>query len=107
MDVLIKNMDMPNRCEECALFDEDYGECRRETDPLKRTITRENGCPLVEIPPHGRLIDADTLAEDYNIRLAIDFPYMSGSVMDEMVKTVSIASQIAPTVLEASECLEK
>ena len=63
-DILIKNMDMPKSCEECALYDEDYCECRRETDLLERTMTRENGCPLVEVKPHGRLIDIDKLKKD-------------------------------------------
>lgn len=60
-------------------------------------------CPSIEIPDkHGRLIDADTLADEFYIQLTVDSPYMQRSVADEMVKTVSIASQIAPTVLEAS-----
>ena len=48
-DIFIKGMEMPKRCEECALYDEDYCECRQETNLLKRTITRENGCPLVAV----------------------------------------------------------
>lgn len=28
------------------------------------SVDRQNVCPLAEIPPHGRLIDADALIED-------------------------------------------
>ena len=44
MSILIKGMKMPKSCGSCFVGD--------------RTIC-SNNCPLVEIPPHGRLIDAD------------------------------------------------
>ena len=62
MSVLIKGMEMPNHCGECGIE-----WCER----WKRLIVagmpsakaRPEDCPLVPIPPHGRLIDADALAK--------------------------------------------
>ena len=68
MSIYIKNAKIPKCCAECPfdtfaddmhycttkqLSTEDYWECR---PPF---------CPLTEVPePHGRLIDADALADD-------------------------------------------
>ena len=43
-DILIRGMEMPKDCGKCFVGD--------------RTICAD-ACPLVELPPHGRLIDAD------------------------------------------------
>ena len=59
-DILIKNMEMPKACEYCPIYDEDYCQCRLE-HTFEAHWSREKYCPLVELPPHGRLIDADKL----------------------------------------------
>ncbi len=51
-DILIKGMDMPKSCDNCW-FEYAYEICKSEYE----------NCPLVEIPSHGRLIDADALEE--------------------------------------------
>lgn len=51
MGVYIKGMKMPESCDACFL-------------PLRYcdyAMKPKGNCPLVEIPPHGRLIDADDL----------------------------------------------
>ena len=51
MSVLIKGMEMPQTCDDCFL-------------PLcycPYAMKPDGNCPLVEVPPHGRLIDADTI----------------------------------------------
>ena len=67
MSILIKGMEMPN-CNDCPLAG-DF-KCNlmpsipalcKEYDIAVQNGTRLDNCPLVEIPPHGRLIDADTL----------------------------------------------
>lgn len=75
MSILIKGMEMPKNCYGCPFFKQvDYWNKNDETDILskcKRTgeFTWEsmNGylpnCPLVPVPPHGRLGDLDALAE--------------------------------------------
>lgn len=57
MSVIVKGMEMPERCGQCFLR---VGNCKQRIYMEQRP----KGCPLVEIPtPHGRLIDADELAK--------------------------------------------
>lgn len=63
-DILIKGMEMPKCCGVCPLRVDGLHtfQCMRL---LGRAYTyelaeqRQEDCPLVEIPPHGRIIDAD------------------------------------------------
>lgn len=63
MSILIKGMEMPKNCLLCYCTDTEYGECC--LDPEKRCPEdyrqRAEWCPIMELPPHGRLIDADAL----------------------------------------------
>ena len=55
MSVLIRGMEMPERCGMCFLR---VGDCKQRIYMEQRP----KACPLIEIPtPHGRLIDADEL----------------------------------------------
>lgn len=87
MSILIKGMKMPTSCLSCDFCNPftDTPYCRRlmKITPIS---TRLDDCPLVELPPHGRLIDADALIVDlmdrgveglqtddwYEIRQAVD-----------------------------------
>ena len=96
-DLLIKDMEMPECCYGCPLV-YDMGEgnyaCsfRHGYAPLNE---RRDDCPLVELPPHGRLIDADALEAKIK-RLAIaDYPFDALGCCGVVVT--------APTVMEASE----
>lgn len=61
MDILIKDMKMPKSCIECKFFIEDSWCLIRKGGPAvwfckdKRSVN----CPLISVPDHGRLIDAD------------------------------------------------
>ena len=71
MSVLIKGMEMPPDCEKCPFFDYEEGFCfasgiKGKSGWYEYVLRlggikdgRHDDCPLVEIPPHGRLIDAD------------------------------------------------
>ena len=88
MSVIVKNMKMPKTCQECDLYIEDacyakgYRDYRRIMDKSK-----PDDCPLVELPPHGRLIDADAI-QDYNV---------------ETFGQRLLIIDTAPTVIEGSE----
>ena len=94
-DLLIKNMEMPKCCysdswseDGTCLFHffsyEGGSHCSiSECKPLK--TKRPMDCPLVALPPHGRLIDADVLP-----------------IKDEWAYVGTNAIWDAPTVLEAS-----
>ena len=62
MSVLIRGMNLPKNCDECPCYYETEGAWRNECEVLgKEYIASENRpewCPLIELPPHGRLIDA-------------------------------------------------
>jgi hypothetical protein len=69
MGVYIKGMEMPKNCMLCPFCVEEAdpanGEMCMVTGKLMPPCNRErlDDCPLVPVPPHGRLIDADALAE--------------------------------------------
>ena len=62
MSVLIKSMNKPTECMTCMFFRTDI----RNVDWC--VLTEKDlpcDCPIVEIPPHGRLVDADAI--DYSL----------------------------------------
>ena len=61
MGIYIKGMEMPKSCILCDLSHED-GWCPAKQDYIDRYSFET--CPLVPIPPHGRLIDADGLMRE-------------------------------------------
>ena len=70
MSVLIKGMEMPTNCCGCPLFKSNAsghlfckgkGVAFGKEDCEWLSKTTPNWCPLVTVPPHGRLIDADEL----------------------------------------------
>jgi len=78
MAILIKGMEMPKTCNDCPLHELFFafgkqnivcsptGHALGGIDEKHLKESRNAGyCPLIEVPePHGRLIDADALAED-------------------------------------------
>jgi len=94
MSILINGMEMPRSCLECR-FEVD-GLCHAQ-DPIVSlnymSYTAGCTCPLIEIPPHGRLIDADALNQTIDeVECYSRDPYigyMSGCIDN------------APTIIEA------
>lgn len=86
MSVLIKGMEMPSSCNAC-MFDV-YGLCL-----INKNIEGEDelthSCPLVPVPPHGRLIDADALDNTLGI--------------DDRDNYVHWTLEDAPTIIPAEE----
>lgn len=114
MDILIKGMEMPRFCADCPFretrYDPGYyqyekckasgrifNECRFDVNTFAERL---NDCPLIEIPtPHGRLIDANKLADNIATMLErnnklIDL-WLANLIQDEI--------DDAPTILEAEE----
>lgn len=100
MDVLIKNMKLPNKmeCFEILLFHDGYTSYRvHERDEWTSTKT-------IELPSHRRLIEAhfnyEEFKEHYKNAFGNDFDnvdlYNAFSVFNDMIVN-------APTVLEASD----
>ena len=72
MSILIKGMEMPETCDECKFHCyHSRGEYICVATPLFYPFNlanskgiRKDWCPLVKVPVHGRLIDADKLMRD-------------------------------------------
>jgi len=60
MSILIKGMEMPTDCHNCPLGFGGGCYCGTSADEyMCPDHGRAEWCPLVPVPPHGRLIDAD------------------------------------------------
>jgi hypothetical protein len=66
MGIYLPNMEMPNTCYDCPFqTDECFGSIKcRYAKTWGSYSSRAVDCPLVPVPPHGRLIDGDKL-NDY------------------------------------------
>lgn len=66
MSVLI-NMEMPMNCCRCPCADLEYYDCNlmpgTGISSDRKSGKRRDDCPLIPVPDHGRLIDADALCE--------------------------------------------
>jgi len=105
MGVYINGMEMPTDCIFCPMFHGAWTMCGL----LNKTLSpkgRPSDCPLVPVPKHGRLIDADALM--LKILDYID----EYSDVDEKgwhnlkwcaMKETEMAINDAPTIIEAEE----
>ena len=102
MSVLIKGLKMPTNCKSCRFHG--FGGIRDElnvcmfTGQSQLTLSpdRMSECPLIEIQPHGRLIDADLLKTKYHWT-------------DDFYETVYVEAEDiddAPTIIPAEEGIE-
>ena len=95
MSILIKGAKMPKSCEECPVVttcEECHYELVLEGEDFVPIYIKDS-CPLVEIPPHGRLIDASEMAIKFNCR-DIDIT---------TVKNLHECLMEIPTVIESEE----
>ncbi len=97
MGVYIKGMEMPESCYDCDFTNDGFYLCKAahlykqlENDCEER---RPDWCPLIEVPQHGRLIDADT--EIRNAFIGGQYGYS----LDEIEEAIDNA----PTIIEAEE----
>lgn len=104
MSVLIKGMKMPKDCEHCGLSKTDsagfFGCSITENIVLRKTEeNRPSWCPLVEVPPHGRLIDEKQIPY---IDLNADMPQSKVRVWTTFKDKIDRL----PTIIEAEEGAE-
>ena len=132
MSVLIKGMKMPTSCDgSCPLYDCEFLRCNitytepwlgHDGEPIEVPIPIPSDCPLIELPPHGRLIDADEMVASVKrqteimreIAKEVDKlkPIANSKELDD-VDIVAIAETVekgvlqeianAPTILEAED----
>ncbi len=111
--ILIKGATMPKWCIGCPCCDKELQIC----DVLKRDIPvfddKLPDCPLVEVPPHGRLIDADEISEDIRKDISLAEEALTYVLtqnarlnLQEHIEMDNIFSERlddAPTVIESEE----
>ena len=71
MSILIQGMEMPKNCKSCPLRYSSigYAWCDITGESLALEIDmRDDTCPLIELPPHGRLGDLDKLKADHSMK---------------------------------------
>lgn len=110
MSILIKGMGMPESCEDCSaqIIDPTGGAsgCAVNHSIIlrKRGERRPTECPLVEVPKHGRLIDADELTKTISEHVYPVTDYFNSRDYG-MFWTGGIEKAIneQPTIIEAEE----
>ena len=97
MGVYIKSMKMPKNCRTCKLIDYDRGcyRCIVTTAPCDLNSKNEN-CPLVPVPPHGRLIaEADAVETAWMILRGLGYLKEENHKLEQTVREVFAT---APTI---------
>lgn len=90
MDILIKNMEMPKSCitgklpyyEYCPFF----GSCSKASAKTERP----SDCPLVALPEHGDLKDANAILRWLNAKADNRVPVTVGEIIDFIEKQTII-----------------
>ena len=119
MGIYVKGIEMPQICEVCPLVDRfvtvDFKTITCKVTKKLRPdscLTRPDSCPLIEVPPHGRLIDADALINEFKILqsgreifgMELDSSFLSsGQELSTEWYCVEDAIEDAPTIIEAEE----
>jgi hypothetical protein len=108
MSILIKGMKIPKKCCDCDLlpseinWDEQW-ECPITEEIVHKYVEERKGkpsnCPLVEIPPHGRLIDADYMKRHLMFSQGINDCGALYAPYDEIKKEIDRM----PTVIESED----
>lgn len=94
MSVLIKGMEMPTRCWDCLLNTYGYCMASEHSDIIPSDAPIPSWCPLVPVPPHGKLIEKNAVFE-----LIRSFLNVDRQLPVEFMK----ALYELPTIIEAEE----
>lgn len=108
MSILIKGMDMPKTCDDCPLLDWDLSYIKCGVVNRKFNVYEEHfkesrayDCPLIEIPPHGRLIDEkEAIKSTWMVLKGLGY-YGLGNT--GLTKTVKAVFKTAPAIIEAEK----
>lgn len=107
-EILIKGMEMPKYCCHCRFESSSiHGQYCILTKRFTRLDDNEDGskrhisCPLVEVPTHGRLIDADVLMKTLK-EVPITDEKIKGTFTKMMCDFAIQILEKSATVIEAS-----
>ena len=82
---------LPHNYLSAGLYEKPTLVCGAYGAKIENGTKREDYCPLIEVPPHGRLIDADAMLEG----------------LDKRLHPVAMYANKMPTIIEAEEPLWK
>ena len=110
MSILIRGMEMPKDCKNCPML-VNYICIALGLEPDWGCSGRDERCPLVPVPPHGRLIDADALFREISNRTNAAYEWRRKAT-DEDIQARAEATYMAfvevaltisnlPTIVEA------
>lgn len=103
MSVLL-NIAIPKTCEVCPCNDDNWrcGATKEYFDYDDMCERRRADCPLIEVPPHGRLIDADFEEQHYTSMTTNPTPDVTEQDRRNSLIIIE-ALQMAKTVIEAED----
>ena len=104
MSVLIKGMEIPKNCDNCPL-NYDSIDCMVANNALRENgggdflfdHERHPNCPLIPVPSHGRLIDADAL------KVSLAFAEEIARWAVPALRAVMMVIDEIPTIIPAEE----
>ncbi len=113
MSILIKGLEMPKNCFDCPLFDDVYTDADGDDDYIcalgvsldyyQVSGGNQKDCPLIYVPEHGRLIDADKIGlTDFEIILC-----QKGNPFKNALEMLLEKIENAPTVIQADDPKEE
>jgi hypothetical protein len=94
MSILIKGMEMPECCGYCPFEHKNY--CMAKPSLMVESADRHPRCPLISVPPHGRLIDGDALIDELPNNLGIRGLEYLNRQESAIVSWIYAASTIIP-----------
>lgn len=101
MSVLIKGMEMPQKCGQCNLYHAEYPMYCMAVEGHRTVgapygMPRPDWCPLVEVEPHGDLVDKDKLMQEV---IDSDLDHLQRDDWREVIQIISDA----PTVIKENK----
>lgn len=98
MSILIKGMEMPKSCCECAIKSWDGEDDVCPFSGISAlSIGRQDDCPLVPVPPHRDLIDRAELVDGLD-----PSDFWNPSAEDNYFAAIHVANSM-PTIIPAEE----
>ena len=104
-NLLIKGMKLPEGRNILQLYVTNNGKVFVYTDTFEGDIEEHPNTTAIELPNHGRLIDADKMELDFRVSVANcikKYPYIKNTYSECERLVVGIINK-TPTVVEASE----
>ena len=96
MGVYIKGMKMPSECYVCPF--RYYGRCFASSNRMRvKAEGKPKNCPLIEVPPHGDLVDAQEILRTLQVAA-----FSTYEDYEEAFDTIDFAETVIPADEERS-----